>query len=236
MARVKLNPESEKALLKAILEPGSDLAKFKTVCELNPSIFGETGSAEQRQVQKQRACLLQYLTSNFALPLYSKSSGEPQLAPDKTASLKLTPPSLLSPPKLSATTSFPNKLYLSPPPRNLLSPTTYSSGRNCSPPSSIKSSSIISCCHQEEAGLKLDESGLRKCNLYTKEWRMNPEGMHLTVVWKLKWITPLSPSLKSRRPSLLSTTKSFTKLDLQLMGPVSLLQNRCKWDGLGASW
>jgi hypothetical protein len=75
MARVKFDPDSEKALLKAILEPGSDLAKFKTICDLNPSIFGETGSAQQQQVQKQRAYLLQYPTSNFALSLYSKSSG-----------------------------------------------------------------------------------------------------------------------------------------------------------------
>jgi hypothetical protein len=153
------------------------------------------------------------------------------------ASLKLTPPSLLSPPKLSATTLFPNKLYLSPPPRNLLSPTTYSSGRKCSPLSSIKSSSIISCHHQEEAGLKSDESGLRKRNLYTKEWWMNPEGMHLTIVLEVDVDNTLVTKLEIQKAILdISTTKSITKLDLQLMGPVSLLLNRCKWDGCGVGW
>jgi hypothetical protein len=36
--------------------------------------------------------------------------------------------------------------------------------------------------HQEESGLKSDESGLQKRNLYIDDWWKNPEGMHLTVV------------------------------------------------------
>jgi hypothetical protein len=40
----------------------------------------------------------------------------------------------------------------------------------------------MSRCHQEEAGLKSDESGLQKRNLYIDDWWKNPEGMHLTVV------------------------------------------------------
>jgi hypothetical protein len=51
--------------------------------------------------------------------------------------------------------------------------------------------------HQEEASLKLDESGLQKRNLYTKEWWMNPEGRCISLLYrKLKWITPLSPITK----------------------------------------
>lgn len=163
MSRVYLPPESEEALLKSLLAPGSDIAKFKTICDLSPELFGTPGSALRRQVQKRRSYLQRYPASNFASSLYY--AGKPAVSP-----------TVPSPPKSSATTSSSDKTYLSPPPRKLLSPTTNSGCRTQS------SSIMTSRRHQGNAVLKAGESELPIVDLYTDDWWENPEGMILTVV------------------------------------------------------